>query len=54
MGFENEETAGIMQRRLLPVLEELARAEFGCYSFYGNMSISIRRQGHLPVCMTAA
>ena len=27
--FENEETAVIIQKKLLPALEELARAEFG-------------------------
>lgn len=35
--FENEETAVIIQKKLLPALEELARAEFGPYSMTGNV-----------------
>lgn len=35
--FENEETAVIIQKKLLPALEELARAEFGTYSMTGNI-----------------
>ena len=33
--FDNEETQNIVEKKLLPVLEELARAEFGTYSFAG-------------------
>lgn len=35
--FENDETAILIEKKLLPVLEELARAEFGVYSLEGNI-----------------
>ena len=35
--LENVETATIIQKKLLPALEELARAEFGPYSMTGNI-----------------
>lgn len=35
--FENEQSHEIMQKKLLPALEELARAEFGAYSMTGNI-----------------
>jgi len=35
--FENEETGIIVEKKLLPVLEELARAEFGVYSMNGDV-----------------
>lgn len=35
--FDNEETAIIILKKLLPALEELARAEFGPYSITGNI-----------------
>lgn len=35
--FDNEETTVIIQKKLLPALEELARAEFGPYSMTGNI-----------------
>ena len=35
--FDNTETQVIIEKKLLPVLEELARAEFGVYSMAGNI-----------------
>lgn len=35
--FENKETQSIVEKKLLPVLEELARAEFGVYSMNGDV-----------------
>lgn len=37
MEFENSETAVILQKKLLPVLEELARAEYGAFTFQANL-----------------
>lgn len=38
--FANEDTQVILERKLLPVLEELARAEFGPVCFYGDVDES--------------
>lgn len=35
--FANDEARAITQKKLLPVLEELARAEFGTMCFYGDV-----------------
>lgn len=35
--FDSGETESIIREKLLPVLEELARAEFGIFSMYGAM-----------------
>lgn len=35
--FDNAETQTIIEKKLLPALEELARAEFGVYSMVGNI-----------------
>lgn len=35
--FGNAETQAIIEKKLLPILEELARAEFGLYSMAGNI-----------------
>lgn len=35
--FENSMTHEIIAKKLLPVLEELARAEFGTYSMTGDV-----------------
>ena len=35
--FENEETYKVLKEKVMPALEELARAEFGTFSMTGNI-----------------
>lgn len=35
--FENEETYKVLKEKVMPALEELARAEFGVFSATGNV-----------------